>query len=209
MTTYCRILLDGYPILTEADGDRLVARDGRGVSAAEATYLPPSEPKKIICVHLNYASRVKEYITKLPVAPTYFHKPTAALNTHKGDVVRPEHCKWLNYEGEIGIVIGRHCRNITLEPGDMLLSGTPANSRPVKPGDLVEVEGLGRPVQPDRSGAGGDPRRFRRPADRIRGGSVDRPWRRLGTSRQTDRRRPERGVLQIQTRRRRVTRADG
>jgi 5-oxopent-3-ene-1,2,5-tricarboxylate decarboxylase/2-hydroxyhepta-2,4-diene-1,7-dioate isomerase len=37
-------------------------------------------------------------------------------------------------------------RNITLEPGDVLLSGTPANSRPVKPGDLVEVEveGLGR-----------------------------------------------------------------
>jgi len=37
-------------------------------------------------------------------------------------------------------------RNITLEPGDVLLSGTPANSRPVQPGDLVEVEveGLGR-----------------------------------------------------------------
>ena len=36
--------------------------------------------------------------------------------------------------------------NITLEPGDILLSGTPANSRPVEPGDVVEVdvEGLGR-----------------------------------------------------------------
>jgi 5-oxopent-3-ene-1,2,5-tricarboxylate decarboxylase/2-hydroxyhepta-2,4-diene-1,7-dioate isomerase len=38
------------------------------------------------------------------------------------------------------------CRVITLEPGDVLLTGTPANSRPMKPGDLVEVEisGLGR-----------------------------------------------------------------
>ena len=37
-------------------------------------------------------------------------------------------------------------RLITLEPGDILLSGTPANSRPVEPGDLVEVEvdGIGR-----------------------------------------------------------------
>jgi 5-oxopent-3-ene-1,2,5-tricarboxylate decarboxylase/2-hydroxyhepta-2,4-diene-1,7-dioate isomerase len=37
-------------------------------------------------------------------------------------------------------------RTITLMPGDVLLSGTPANSRPVQPGDLVEVEveGLGR-----------------------------------------------------------------
>jgi 5-oxopent-3-ene-1,2,5-tricarboxylate decarboxylase/2-hydroxyhepta-2,4-diene-1,7-dioate isomerase len=37
-------------------------------------------------------------------------------------------------------------RNITLVPGDLILSGTPANSRPVQPGDIVEVEveGLGR-----------------------------------------------------------------
>ena len=39
-------------------------------------------------------------------------------------------------------------RTITLYPGDVLLSGTPANSRPVQPGDVVEVEvqGLGRLV---------------------------------------------------------------
>jgi 5-oxopent-3-ene-1,2,5-tricarboxylate decarboxylase/2-hydroxyhepta-2,4-diene-1,7-dioate isomerase len=38
------------------------------------------------------------------------------------------------------------CRLITLEPGDVVLTGTPAHSRPMKPGDLVEVEisGLGR-----------------------------------------------------------------
>jgi 5-oxopent-3-ene-1,2,5-tricarboxylate decarboxylase / 2-hydroxyhepta-2,4-diene-1,7-dioate isomerase len=37
-------------------------------------------------------------------------------------------------------------RTITLYPGDVLLSGTPANSRPVQPGDVIEVEvdGLGR-----------------------------------------------------------------
>ncbi len=38
------------------------------------------------------------------------------------------------------------CRLITLEPGDVVLTGTPANSRPMQPGDVVEVEvsGLGR-----------------------------------------------------------------
>ena len=38
------------------------------------------------------------------------------------------------------------CRLITLEPGDVILTGTPANSRPMKPGDVVEVEisGIGR-----------------------------------------------------------------
>ena len=235
-TEYRKILLDGYPILTVREGDKLVTRDGRSIKVDEAVHLPPVEPTKIVCVHLNYHSRVDEFITKLPPAPTYFHKPITALNSHNGDVVRPERCKWLNYEGEIAIVIGRHCRNvspdevgdyiagysvgndyglhdfrdtdagsmlrvkgsdtlcpvgpglvegwdfrgkrirtyvngnvvqddntdnmewnmhylvadiarsITLVPGDVLLSGTPANSRPVEPGDLVEVEvdGLGR-----------------------------------------------------------------
>jgi 5-oxopent-3-ene-1,2,5-tricarboxylate decarboxylase/2-hydroxyhepta-2,4-diene-1,7-dioate isomerase len=54
------------------------------------------------------------------------------------------------------------CRLITLEPGDVVLTGTPANSRPMKPGDVVEVEvsGLGRLTntvvewEVDLSGAG-------------------------------------------------------
>ncbi|MDE0458246.1 MAG: fumarylacetoacetate hydrolase family protein [Chromatiales bacterium] len=236
MAEYRRILLDGWPTVVTREGDRLHARDGRSVAAEGAHHLPPTEPRKIICVHLNYISRVDEFMTKLPVTPTYFHKPVSALCGHRARVVRPERCRWLNYEGEIAIVIGRHCRNIgrdeagdciagytvandfglhdfrdtdagsmlrvkgsdtlcpvgpalvtgwdfrgkrirtyvngkvvqdgntgemewdmhylvadiarniTLEPGDLLLSGTPANSRPVEPGDVVavEVEGLGR-----------------------------------------------------------------
>ena len=31
-------------------------------------------------------------------------------------------------------------RHITLEPGDIVLTGTPANSRPMQPGDVIEVE---------------------------------------------------------------------
>ncbi|MFW2335704.1 fumarylacetoacetate hydrolase family protein [Ilumatobacter sp.] len=230
-----RILLDGYPADVVRDGDELVAGDGRRAAIADAVHLAPVEPTKIVCVHLNYSSRVDEFMTKLPPAPTYFHKPVTALCGHGADVVRPEGCEWLNYEGEIAIVIGRTCRNIapadagdyiagysvsndyglhdfrdtdagsmlrvkgsdtlcpvgpglvtdwdfhdkrirtlvngevrqdgntaemewdmlylvadiartiTLVPGDILLSGTPANSRTVYPGDVVtvEVEGLG------------------------------------------------------------------
>lgn len=235
MTEYRRILLDGYPTLTKRDGDQLLANDGRTVAIADAVHLAPTEPTKIVCVHLNYQSRVDEFMTKLPATPTYFHKPITALNTHQGNIVRPERCDWLNFEGEIAIIIGKTCRNIspkeagdyiagysigndyglhdfrdtdagsmlrvkgsdtlcpvgpglvtdwdfrnkqiqtivngkviqdgntnemqwdmhylvadiarniTLVPGDILLSGTPANSRPVQPGDevTVKVEGLG------------------------------------------------------------------
>ena len=46
---------------------------------------------------------------------------------------------------DMGYLVADLARTITLEPGDVILSGTPANSRPVQPGDLVEVEvdGLG------------------------------------------------------------------
>jgi 5-oxopent-3-ene-1,2,5-tricarboxylate decarboxylase/2-hydroxyhepta-2,4-diene-1,7-dioate isomerase len=236
VTEYRRILLDGYPVQVLRQGENLIAPDGRTVAIKDAVHLAPSEPTKIIAVHLNYDSRTQEFMTKLPAAPTYFHKPITALNTHNGAVVRPAGCKWLNYEGEIVIIIGKTARNIspeeageyiagysvgndyglhdfrdtdagsmlrvkgsdtlapvgpgmvtdwdfrnkriqtivngkvvqddntenmewdmhylvadiartiTLVPGDMLFSGTPAFSRPVQPGDVVEVEveGLGR-----------------------------------------------------------------
>jgi 5-oxopent-3-ene-1,2,5-tricarboxylate decarboxylase/2-hydroxyhepta-2,4-diene-1,7-dioate isomerase len=230
-----RILLDGNVVDVVRRDQELVAGDGRAVGVDEAIHLPPTAPSKIICVHLNYSSRVAEMMQSLPAAPTYFHKPVSALNAHDSAVVRPLGCKWLNYEGEIAIVIGRTARNvspdeardyirgytiandyglhdfrdtdsgsmlrvkgadtlcpvgpgvvegwdfrgkqirtlvngqvrqdgntsemkwdmhylvsdiartITLQPGDILLSGTPAMSRTVYPGDVVEVEveGLG------------------------------------------------------------------
>ena len=229
------MLLDGRPTTVRREGEELVAVDGRRVSIENAVHLAPCEPTKIVCIHLNYESRVEEFRATLPPAPTYFHKPVSALNAHGRPVVRPPRCNYLNYEGEIGIVVGRQCRNvapadaaeyiagytiandyglhdfrdtdagsmlrvkgsdtlcplgpglvddwdfhgkrirtlinrdvvqdgstdemvwdmnylvadiartITLVPGDVILSGTPANSRPVRPGDIVDVqvEGLG------------------------------------------------------------------
>ena len=115
MTEFRRILLDGYPLQVERVGEELVAPDGRKIAIKDAVHLAPSEPTKIVAVHLNYDSRTKEFMTKLPPAPTYFLKPTTALNSHKAAVVRPEGCKWLNYEGEIVIIIGKTCRNISPE----------------------------------------------------------------------------------------------
>ena len=93
-----RIMLDGSVVHVTADGTELVTSDGRRIAEADAMHLPPSEPSKILCVHLNHVSRVEEFQVSLPVAPTYFQKPTSSLNAHRGDVVRPERCQWLNYE---------------------------------------------------------------------------------------------------------------
>ena len=210
--------------------------DGRRVVEAEVNYLPPCNPTKILCIHLNFESRRIEFRAPDLVTPTYFQKPITAVNAHRGMLNRPDNCQYLNYEGEVAAIIGRPmknvapedtwnyiagfapandvgaqdfretdaggmtrvkgmdgfcplgpgivrgvdvresvlktyingavvqegniadmtfgidyqladlCRHITLMPGDIVLTGTPANSRPMQPGDVVEVEvtGLGR-----------------------------------------------------------------
>ena len=123
MTEYRRILLDGATVEVVRDGSLLRAADGRVVGIDEAVHLPPVVPTKIVAVHLNYRSRVEEFQTTLPPAPTYFHKPTSSLNAHRGAVVRPERCHWLNYEGEIAIVIGRTCRNVSPEEAGHYIAG--------------------------------------------------------------------------------------
>ena len=234
-----RIEVDGSPVWGRLEGERIVLDDGGDVAAAGARYLAPVEPTKIIATHLTYRSRVEEYAARVPPEPSYFMKPPTTLNGHRGELRRPRGARFLNYEGEVAVVVGRRmhgvpqdqvldyvegyapandvglhdfrhadrgsmlrvkgqdgfcpigpaltpaaefdptdftlrtylngevvqegtarttciwpiaylladlCRTITLEPGDVVLSGTPANSRPMEPGDVVEVEvsGLGR-----------------------------------------------------------------
>src|SRR5215468_9904240 len=117
MPEYRRILLDGSCVQVRRDGAELVAGDGRRVAAEDAVHLPPVVPSKIVAVHLNHRSRVTEFGATLPPAPTYFHKPTSAMVGHGGAVVRPAGCTFLNYEGEVAIVIGRVCRGVPPSQG--------------------------------------------------------------------------------------------
>jgi 5-oxopent-3-ene-1,2,5-tricarboxylate decarboxylase/2-hydroxyhepta-2,4-diene-1,7-dioate isomerase len=123
VTEFRRIEIEGHPLLVKREGDYLVAPDGRRFKIDEVNHLAPAVPTKIIAVHLNYDSRTKEFLTKLPAAPTYFHKPITALNSHQGDVVRPKRCKWLNYEGEIVIIIGKTCKDISIEEAGEYIAG--------------------------------------------------------------------------------------
>ncbi len=231
--------------------DETIHAGGHSLDVGEVDeWLSPVLPSKIIATHLTYRSRAVEYqMAHLPQTPSYFMKPPSSLSGHLATVTRPTGCQFLNYEGEVAVVIGRRChgvsldealdyvagytvandwgvhdfrhadrgsmlrvkgqdgfcplgpaivdaddvdpadltlrtyvngtqvqeghtgtdlmfsfayqvadvaRLITLEPGDVLLTGTPANSRPVAPGDVVvvEIDGIGRlentVVQSDR-----------------------------------------------------------
>lgn len=233
-----RVLDGGVPAWGRYEGGEVALESGGRIDGAGARYLAPVEPTKILAVHLTYRSRVEEYAAKLPPQPSYFLKPSTTLNGHLGVIRRPAGTRFLNYEGELAVVVGRRmkgvreedalshvagytcandvglhdfrhadrgsmlrvkgqdgflplgpqivpagdfdpedftlrtylngevvqeggsddllfgvayqladlCRLITLEPGDVVLTGTPANSRPMEPGDVVEVEidGIGR-----------------------------------------------------------------
>src|ERR1700692_3091382 len=100
-----RVELDGEPCWGRLEGDEIALDDGRRLPEAEATYLAPVEPSKIIAVHLSYRSRVEEYRARTPGAPSYFLKPPSALNGHRGVIRRPSRGRFLNYEGELAVVI--------------------------------------------------------------------------------------------------------
>ncbi|MCE7982247.1 MAG: FAA hydrolase family protein [Caldilinea sp. CFX5] len=237
---HARIRYNGQPQAGVVVGDQIRLADGATVPVASADYLCPIEPRQVLATHLTYRSRCVEYkMTKIPEYPAYFVKPLNSVSHHNAPVARPRGCKFLNYEGEVAVVISKRCKNvsidqaldyvrgyticndfglhefrhadrgamvrvkgqdgfgpmgpflvdrddvdpdslilrtyvngqvvqeaqvgsdlmfsfayqvadlsrvITLEPNDVILTGTPANSRPVTVGDVVEVEvsGIGR-----------------------------------------------------------------
>src|SRR5213592_1393317 len=98
-----------------AEQGQLRLDDGRVIDPSRLPHLPPVTPSKIIAVHIAYSSRCIETRNqpRPTTAPTYFTKPTTALNGHGGQIVKPIDCRYLNYEGEIALVIGTTCRNVT------------------------------------------------------------------------------------------------
>jgi 5-oxopent-3-ene-1,2,5-tricarboxylate decarboxylase / 2-hydroxyhepta-2,4-diene-1,7-dioate isomerase len=229
---------DGTALWGQLRDGAVLLDGGPEISEAEAVFLAPVEPSKIVGVHLAYASRIREYAARVPDVPSYFLKPPTSLTGHRSQIPKARGSRFLNYEGELAVVVGRQmkavtassaldyvggytCANdvgmhdfrhadrgsmlrvkgqdgflpigpgivpasefdptrftlrtlvngdivqeataedllfsvayqladisrlMTLQPGDVLLTGTPANSRPMEVGDVVEVEipGIGR-----------------------------------------------------------------
>ena len=72
----------------------------------------PISPSKIVCVGRNYAEHAKELGNEVPAAPLLFLKAPSALIGHGDDIVIPRQSSQVEHEGELGVVIGRDCKNI-------------------------------------------------------------------------------------------------
>jgi len=95
----------------EADGDMESLRTRRieAIPLEEAVLLPPVRPSKIICVGRNYREHAAELGHEVPKEPLIFFKPTSALLAPGGTVRRPKISERVDYEGELGVVIGKTC----------------------------------------------------------------------------------------------------
>ena len=93
--------------------DRPVRR--RPIPEPTALYLAPASPSKILAVHLTYESRVREYDARTPPEPSYFVKPPTTLNGHRRPVLMAKGAQFLNYEGELAVIIGERMKGVPIE----------------------------------------------------------------------------------------------
>ncbi len=95
----------------EADGDMesLRTRKIEQVPLEEAALLPPVRPSKIVCVGRNYREHAAELGHEVPQEPLLFLKATSALLPSRGVIRRPKISQRVDYEGELGVVIGKTC----------------------------------------------------------------------------------------------------
>jgi 5-oxopent-3-ene-1,2,5-tricarboxylate decarboxylase / 2-hydroxyhepta-2,4-diene-1,7-dioate isomerase len=114
---HAKILHNGQAVWGVVDGINIKLQNGENISIDAASFLAPvNNPSKIMATHLTFKSRCVEYkMTKIPDYPSYFLMPPSSISHHKAKVARPRGAKFLNYEGEIVIVMGKRCSNVTVE----------------------------------------------------------------------------------------------
>lgn len=97
-------------------------------------------PTKIIAIGLNYLDHAKELNMDIPEYPLIFMKPPTAVIGDGEIIIYPPQTQELHYEGELGVVIGKKARNISIEAAKQYIAGyTCAND--VTARDLQRMDG--------------------------------------------------------------------
>ena len=91
--------------------------------------LAPVLPSKVVCIGKNYADHVKEMGGgEAPVDPVVFLKPSTSVIGPGDPIVLPRNSNHVDHEAELGIVIGRLCREVPKERAhDVILGYTCGN----------------------------------------------------------------------------------
>lgn len=85
--------------------------------------LPPCEPSKIVCIGKNYADHAAEMDSEVPDRPMLFLKPPNAVASHGDTVAAPAGKERIDYEAELGVVIGEQCRHVPQDDAMDVVAG--------------------------------------------------------------------------------------
>ncbi len=102
---------------------------GERAKLSEVKLLTPCEPSKMICLWNNFHELAAKNDFQHPTEPLYFIKAPNAYHPHGEPIRRPStYDGKIVYEGELGVVIGKRCSNITeAEAGDYIFGYTCVN----------------------------------------------------------------------------------
>jgi 2-keto-4-pentenoate hydratase/2-oxohepta-3-ene-1,7-dioic acid hydratase in catechol pathway len=102
--------------------------------------LAPATPSKLVCVGRNYAEHAAELGNEVPPEPLIFLKPPTTVVGPDEPVVYPAISERVDHEGELALMIGTRCRNLTEETAEQVIFGyTLAND--VTARDLQRADG--------------------------------------------------------------------
>lgn len=96
---------------------------GRNYPMVGLKILAPCQPTKIVAIGLNYRSHAEELKMKLPEDPLLFLKPSTAVIGPEEDIVYPAMSRRVDYEAELGVVIGRKAKGISEDKAEEYIFG--------------------------------------------------------------------------------------
>ena len=106
----------------------LLDEAGEAHRPEDVTWLLPFTPGKILGVALNYADHAEELGLSRPEEPALFWKPNTSLLPHKGVVLYPKGARFVHYEVELAVVVGRPMKRVRAKDAlDYVLGYTIAN----------------------------------------------------------------------------------
>jgi 2-keto-4-pentenoate hydratase/2-oxohepta-3-ene-1,7-dioic acid hydratase in catechol pathway len=97
----------------DASWERVAAADGQHYEVADVTLLHPVQPRKILAIGLNYRSHADESELDVPAVPVVFAKWPSSLIGPEQPIVIPREETRPDFEGELGVVIGRRTYRAT------------------------------------------------------------------------------------------------
>jgi 5-oxopent-3-ene-1,2,5-tricarboxylate decarboxylase / 2-hydroxyhepta-2,4-diene-1,7-dioate isomerase len=134
---HARVIHQGRTQDAQESDDMLLLEDGQRVAFDAVRWLPPlaplSQARTILCLGLNYADHAKELAFKPPSEPLAFLKGQSSLIGHREHTHRPPDVKFMHYECELAVIIGRAAKNVKRDDAyDFVQGYTVANDYAIR-----------------------------------------------------------------------------